>query len=300
MNTHIECIPCFVRQALQAAQHSGSDAATQERVLRRVIRALDELSWEGSPMSAAHRVHGLVREETGIDDPYRQVKDLDTREALAWYRALTDRHDEVKPSMETAIRLAVAGNIIDYGANANVAVGDAINNLLHHTFAVSDIEEFLAELDRARTIAYLADNAGEIVLDRLLLETIQASGQPKECLVVVRKEPFINDALRHDAELAGLDCLPRTDITSMNPTVPSENADPADQALWRRIRECDVIISKGQGNYEVFSEEPGLFFLLVAKCPIVANDLQARTGSPLAVGDLVLWKSRPQDRVNLA
>jgi uncharacterized protein with ATP-grasp and redox domains len=157
---------------------------------------------------------------------------------------------------------------------------------------MSDEEGFLRELRHAQTLAYLADNAGEVVFDRLLLEAINRVYGPKQCLFVTRKEPFINDALVHDAEAVGITEVPGVQIAAMHPVTPTAMTDPEDRRLWQRIRGCDVIISKGQGNYEGLSGEPGITFLLVVKCPVVARDLMRRTGTRVVTGDVVLWKSR--------
>jgi uncharacterized protein with ATP-grasp and redox domains len=292
MQMYLECVPCFARQALQAAEFSGAGPATRERVLRKGLRALEGMAWNKSPMEMARTVHALVRRETGVDDPYRAVKEESNRLALEWYGAVAGGDGDGKPSMETAIRLAIAGNVLDYGANATVDLAGSINELLARPLALSDETQFLRELESARTIAYLADNAGEVVFDRLLLETIRRLYGPKECLFVTRKGPFINDALIEDAAAAGVTELPDTEVVAMRAVAPAAMTDPEDTELWRRIRLCDVVISKGQGNYEGFSREPGIYFLLVVKCPVVGRDLGAQAGQRMHVGDVVLWKNR--------
>jgi uncharacterized protein with ATP-grasp and redox domains len=291
MRVYLECVPCFVRQALQAAEFCGADPATRERVLRKTLRALDEIRWDGSPMGMARVVHGLVRRETGVDDPYRTVKERSNGQALNWYENLTDVERDAQPSMETAIRLAIAGNMVDYGANATVDLDAAVNELRAKPLALSNEDLLLNDLMGAQTMAYLADNAGEIVFDRLLLETINRTYGRKECLFVTRKEPFINDVLWGDADAVGLTRVPGIEMAALHPLAPVAMTDPEDCELWNRIRSCDVIISKGQGNYEGFSGEAGIYFLLVIKCPVVARDLKERTGKRMTIGDAVLWKS---------
>ncbi len=292
MKTYFECIPCLTRQALQAAQFSGAGPAAEEQVLRKTLRALDGIPWDGSPLELAKTVHGLVRRETGINDPYQCVKAESNRQAMTCYRSLAGEDGDSECSIETAIRLAIAGNVIDYGANATVDLTGSINELLAKPFAISDEEAFLEDLLHAKTIAYLADNAGEIVFDRLLLETIHRVFGPKHVLFVTRKEPFINDALAGDAEAVGLTTVPGVELAAMNPVAPVAMTDPKDCVLWSRIRACDVIISKGQGNYEGYSGEPDIYFLLVVKCPVIARDLESRTGTRAHVGDVILWKSQ--------
>ena len=288
---YLECVPCFTRQALQATQFCGGDHAVQERVLRQTLRILDGLEWNGTPVDMAKAVHGLVRRETGNRDPYLRIKEESTRQALEWYTSLAGGNGEPDILPGTAIRLAVAGNIIDYGANASVDVSGTLEKLLARPFAVSSEEAFLEDLAGADTIAYLADNAGEIVFDRLLLETVQRTYGPKRTLFVTRREPFINDALASDAEAAGVTGLPGVEVAGMHLGSPGAMTDPDDLKLWERIRSCDVIISKGQANYEGFSREPGIYFLLVVKCTVIARDLKERTGTDMHINDVILWRS---------
>ena len=292
MKTYCDCIPCFVRQALQAARFAGADAATEERVLRAALRALEQMDWNGSPMVMARVVHGIVRRETGREDPYREQKQRDNRCALDWYAALAKTALDGHPPVETALRLAIAGNMIDYGANASVDVASDLDRILAAPLAVSDEADLLRALGGARTLAYLADNAGEIVFDRLLLEAVHREYGAKACLFVTRREAFLNDALFADVEAAGLTRLPGLEAASLPPLPPTALVEPADIALWQRIRAADVIISKGQGNYERFSGEDRIYFLLVVKCPVIARDLAGQTGVPVGMGSPVLWRSR--------
>lgn len=291
MKMYLECVPCFTRQALQATQFCGMGYDIQERVLRHTLRVLNEMAWDGTPVDMAKAVHDMVRQETGSGDPYLQIKEESTRQALDWYAALAGGNGAPDTSIGTATRLAVAGNIIDYGANASVDFAGTIQKLLAKPFAESREDTFLEDLAGAKTIAYLADNAGEIVFDRLLLETIRREYGPKQTLFVTRREPFINDALAADADAAGLTGIPGLEVAALHLGSPERMTDPEDRTLWERIRACDVIISKGQANYEGFSREPGIYFLLVVKCPVIARDLKARTGTDIHISDVVLWRS---------
>jgi len=120
---------------------------------------------------------------------------------------------------------------------------------------------------------YIADNAGETVFDRLLIEEI---GQP--VVYAVREKPIINDATREDAVLSGLDKVSK--VMSSGCDSPGNILKFCSAEFLRVYRSADLIISKGQGNYEALSDEKRpVFFLLKAKCPVVARDLGLEEGS---------------------
>ncbi|MBN2307525.1 MAG: DUF89 family protein [Candidatus Hydrogenedentes bacterium] len=282
MKTFFDCIPCFVRQALDAARRATDDEAIHEEVLRATLRACAEMDMCTSPPAMGYTIHRFVRDRVGGGDPYRAMKDESNRLALGLYPGLKARVDESPNPLETAVRLAIAGNIIDVAVKADVAevnVDEAIDHALSCPFD-ADIGEFAAAVSQAGSILYLADNAGEIVFDRLLIERL-----PLERVTLgVRGAPVINDATRADAEAAGLTGL--VDIIDSGIDVPGTVLDLCSDAFRRRFYDAGLIIAKGQGNYETLSEaNQDIFFALKAKCPVIARDIGC------AVGDLVLRRS---------
>ena len=120
----------------------------------------------------------------------------------------------------------------------------------------------------------LADNAGEIVFDRLLIEQLPID----RVTVAVRGYPVINDATLDDAETAGLTDI--VDVISNGSDAPGTLLDDCSEAFRSRFEEADLIIAKGQGNYETLAQSPRpIFFLLRVKCPVVARDLDYPVGS---------------------
>jgi uncharacterized protein with ATP-grasp and redox domains len=172
MKTFFDCIPCFVRQALDSVRLVTNDEEVHERLLREVLRAAGGMDLRQSPPAMGQRIHRLIRSLTGQDDPYREMKNRSTRLVLESYPKLHARVVASARPLETALRLAIAGNVMDMGVNAHFdeshlheAIEDALSAPLD-----GDVRVFAEALSSARTLLYLADNAGEIVFDRLLLE----------------------------------------------------------------------------------------------------------------------------------
>jgi uncharacterized protein with ATP-grasp and redox domains len=282
VKAHLDCVPCFLRQSLQAARFSGLDGEGQERTLRRVLEALQRIEWDSSPAETARRIHRIVREECGVEDPYREAKRRSNDVVLALLPMLRQMVLDSGDPVETALRLAIAGNIIDFAARPDHDLDTSLSDVLEMEPAIDDSAELLETLARARSVLYLTDNAGEIALDCLFLQTALESHPVERVLVAVKGGPFINDATLEDARYVGLDDLPGTAFVEMAVDDSGPGVAPGSEELAQLVRDHDLVLAKGQANYEAHSETGGIYFLLLVKCPVVAGDL----GVP--VGEMVI------------
>lgn len=279
MKTYFDCLPCMIRQALDSARLASEDEAVHERILREALVAASELDLRQPPPAMAQRVHRRIRQLTGKDDPYREAKERQNRMALEFYERFSQEVARAGNKLEMAVRLAIAGNVIDLGVKSNLheaQIHEAIETCLTEPLD-GDIQQFAAAIAGAARILYLTDNAGEIVLDRLLIEQL-----PREKVTVaVRGTPVINDATRTDAGAAGITGL--VPVIDNGSDAPGTILDDCSGVFRRHFAEADLIIAKGQGNYETLREvSRPLYFLLRVKCPVLARDL----GCPL--GRMVL------------
>jgi uncharacterized protein with ATP-grasp and redox domains len=287
MRTSLDCIPCLIRQALEATRLVSDDPVVQARVMRDVLAALaDEPSSDRSPPEIAQRLHRHVRRLTDVDDPYAALKKASNDAALAALPRLRSLVTAAPDPFATAVRLTIAANTLDAGMNASdlpgaeadaarVADVDALVAKLRRSLEQplhGDLEAFRLALAEARRIVYLTDNCGEIVVDRLLIEQL-----PRERLTIaVRGAPVLNDATRADAHVAGLDDL--ASVIDNGSNAPGTLPDDCSESFRRALRGADVVIAKGQGNYESLSDAPGrFFFLFKVKCAVIAR----HSGLPL-------------------
>lgn len=273
MRANLECIPCLLKQSLNASRMATDDLAVQERVMRTVMKELLDVPFDQSPPFISHIVYSMVREITGCDDPYEDIKMKYNNAAMEMYSCLKEIVDKSEDRLFTAVKLAIAGNIIDLGTNMEFSIRKTIKDTLDRGFAINDYFQFLESLENSKNILYLADNAGEVVFDRVLLEEII---EDADIVYAVKKMPIINDATMDDAVFCGIGSLAEIVTTSDTPGTILDRCDPEFVDIYRS---SDMIISKGQGNYESMSEERGnIFFLLLAKCPVVASDLGVEIG----------------------
>ena len=289
MKTYLDCIPCFFKQALEAARISGMDTKTQRDILNAVAKVLPEFPLEASPPEMGRVIHCLVKSYSDQPDPYRKIKDESNRFVLRNYDRLIHRLDCSQDRLLTAVELSIAGNILDYGVKNRLDVDAELEKILtgeqraiqSQNGRFFQYEDFREALKKAKRILYLADNTGETVFDRVLLEEIKMMDSGKEMIYAVKEKPIINDALVKDAIDSGIDDVAR--IMSSGSDAPGTIPTLCSDSFLKIYHETDMVISKGQGNYEGLSaEKRSIFFLLLAKCPVIARDIGCR------VGDLIL------------
>jgi len=286
MKVYLDCFPCFLRQALEAARMAGEDEGVHRETIHAVMKRLTDLSTNVTPPQVGQVVHRTIRELTRNPDPYRELKRQYNAIALDMFPDLSTIVQQASDRLLTASKIAIAGNIIDFAA---LSEGFDLDGILMETlYSDLDVDGYVAFRDAvlgANRIVYLGDNAGEVVFDRILVEEIRRISQA-EITFVVRGEPVINDATLEDARFAGLDQL--VEVISNGSDAPATVLSECNSEMVDAYRSADVVIAKGQGNYESLSEEAGrLFFLLRAKCPVIAQDLGVR------VGDTILRRHEP-------
>ncbi|MDM8537467.1 ARMT1-like domain-containing protein, partial [Desulfobacterales bacterium HSG17] len=273
--TSLDCLPCFIRQTLDAVRFATSDTATHEVVLRKVLALVAKMDLKMSPPQMGQIIHRMIRKISGNNDPYKVVKDRYNAYALGLYPSLKERIGSTSNKIEIAVRLAIAGNIIDFGIYGDVdqaMINNAIESSLSDQLS-GDISLLLTALSTAKNILYLGDNAGEIVFDRLLIELLQ----PQKITFAVRGNPVLNDATMDDAIETGM-----TDIVTVidnGSDAPGTLLAECPRSFQQIFQEADLIISKGQGNFETLSgARKNIFFLLKAKCPIIAEKIGCKLG----------------------
>jgi damage-control phosphatase, subfamily I len=275
VRTYVDCIPCIVRQTLDAARLATDDETVHERLLREVLVATSEMDLSQSPPVMAQRIHRRIRELTGQEDPYRAAKERQNLVALELVERFSPQIASATNGMELAVRLAIAGNVIDLGVKSHLddsQICAAIDACLTDPLD-GDLEQFAWAVAGATRILYLADNAGEIVLDRLLIERLPRG----KVTVAVKGAPVINDATWADAELAGLTRL--VPVIDNGSDAPGTILEDCSGVFRRHFAEADLIIAKGQGNYETLQDVAApLVFLLRVKCPVLARDLNCPLG----------------------
>ena len=273
MKLKVDCIPCVQRQIIKACRFSNLSEENIEKVLREVMLSLLNINWHKTPPEIAHVAHSVVRRYVG-GDPYAQIKRESNDLAMKIYLQVREIVESSDDPLRTAIRVAIAGNIMDFGAMIEFDLEKTIDDVLHREFAYDDYLLLLDNLRKSKNVLYFFDNAGEIVFDKLLIEKIIEMFDVK-ITGVIKAGPIINDATYGDLRYVGLDKLV-SNIKYLSNGEKGYERNSMEVGNW--IRNHDVVISKGQGNYEGLSDWHNIFYLLMVKCPVIAGDLNARVG----------------------
>ena len=281
MKTHFDCIPCAIRQVLDSIRMVTDDEAVHEKVLREALGLWHDMDMHESPPAVARKVHRMLRQMTGVADPYLEVKQRYNRLAMDIADDLEETVAGSADRIETAVRLAIAGNIIDFGVNSTVdesVVEGAIARSLTDPLDLDVLTEFKVAMAEATDILYLGDNAGEIVFDRLLIEQMPR----RKVTFVVRGGPILNDVLMADAEMVGMTDL--VEVIDNGADAPGTILEICSKAFRKRFEKADLIVSKGQGNFETLNDcQRDIFFLLRPKCMVLARHLDCELGRQVLI-----------------
>jgi uncharacterized protein with ATP-grasp and redox domains len=266
-----------LRQALTAARFSGADEPQQYAILQQTLQLLQDVPARANPPEIGSRVHHIVQSQLGVADPYAAVKQASTRQALELYPRLKAMVRESADPLGLAIRLSIAGNILDFAVSDQIAdLWSTVERVVHQAYAIDDSPALKARLSRVEYLLYLADNAGETVFDRVLIETL---GVP--VIYAVKGGPVLNDVTLPGALEAGLDGCAR--LIDNGARAAGTVLSLCSAEFRRQFVEAPLVIAKGQANYETLSEAgEKVFCLLQAKCPVIAADLGVPLGSIVA------------------
>ena len=267
MKTYLDCLPCMMTQALRTGRIATDNEEIIKKILDEVGSSIKNVPMHNTPAQTGAIVYHIVKEITGVVDPYKQIKAESIAEALELYPKLEAYISNADDKLLTAIRIAIAGNVVDFGINKKYDLEPELHKIMDQEFGIFDYSKFKEELSRAKSVLYIGDNAGESVFDKILIEQLSVP-----VTYVVRGIPIINDVTVEDAIDSGIDDV--AEIISSGTTAPGTIMELCTNNFVEKFENADMIISKGQGNYEGLSNvNRQVFFLLKAKCHIIAKHL---------------------------
>ncbi|MFA4989384.1 MAG: ARMT1-like domain-containing protein [Candidatus Omnitrophota bacterium] len=295
MKTYLDCIPCFFRQALEGARIIKASPGQQKWIIDGFARKIPKISLKSSPPEIARLGYALLKKISPQGDPYKEIKQKSNRIALRLLGKLENKVDHSRDRLLTALELAIAGNIIDFGVKNDLDVKAELKKILAEEGRAIrkktkfHYSEFRRTLKGAKNILYLADNAGEVVFDRVLVEEIKKEYPDKDIYYAVKAKPVINDALFEDAKACGINKTAR--LISNGTDAPGTLLTLCSKEFKLLYNSADMIISKGQGNFESLSQEKRpIFFLFMVKCPVVARETKCK------IGNIVLFYNLKKSR----
>ncbi len=291
MKTYLECIPCIIKFSLAAIRLVTADSAVQEKIIRKVLATLSQADYHLSPPELTQTVFDQIQLHFGDVDPYHDAKQRFNRHCLKLLPELRARVRQSADPFEAALRMSIAGNIIDMASNAAIHEDD-----VHHTiteclqatlYEDKDIVQLRKEIKPAKSILILGDNAGEIVFDQLLIGQMPA----EKVTYAVKGAPILNDATMEDALETGL--TEQVKVIDNGSGMPGTLLKTCSDEFKTAFQQASVVIAKGQANYETLSStDRDIYFILKIKCPVIARDIGYRHGDCLVLKNAHIQSKR--------
>jgi len=272
-----ECIHCLARQAVEIAEKATDNIPMQEEIIKRSLKELGEMDFNETAPEIAYRMHQHAKIITGINDPYVKLKEQYNEIAQEIYDRIVEEKwlDKAEDRFDMACRLAIAGNIIDFSVGLKLEPSDIIKSVedsIRHDIYGDGSQALRRAVEKAENIMYIADNSGEIIFDKFLLQNLPL----EKVTFAVKGGPIVNDATMHDAISTGVADMVRVIDTghASQGTILKNCSD----AFRSEFNKADLVISKGQANYETLSDikDKKIFYLLRAKCSSVASAIGCR------------------------
>lgn len=276
MKVKLDCLPCLLRQSLESAQMVSDDQKIIGKVLKKYSNMLPNLMKSGrtSPEIAAE-MQAYVKEISGNEDPYIEIKKKNLDSAYKLLPLVREEIAEAEDPLLASFLMSAMGNSIDAGVSLNVNIKEDIERALKNSFTHNDYPKFSKELKEAKQLLFIADNKGEAVFDKLLLEKLKE--YDLEIIYAVRELPILNDITIEGAKEIGIDQYAK--IINSGSRAPGMLMASATAEFLDYYQKADLVISKGQGNLEgLYNNESDIYFLLKAKCKLIADILNVNIG----------------------
>lgn len=279
MRTYPECVPCILGASLRAGRLAGAEEGKLWQALQEAATMCAQARAEDPPLALGAAVATALCRTLGEGDPFEPAKRKGNTELLALYPDLKARVRAAPDPLWEGLHLAAAANALDLGVQGDTNFLSLLRRALTAPFTRWDFQGFATAFAQSRSVLYLADNAGEIVVDRILMEEFLERG--KRVTLAVRGGPILNDVTLSDLAEVGLP--PEVEVITTGAHVPGVFLPLCSPEFRTRLSQAELVVSKGMGNFEGLSQERGpIFFLLQAKCAPVAQEVGVK------VGELVL------------
>ena len=283
-----ECIPCIIKQAYNAGKlFTNGNKELQLKIVKEACNAVLSVNENFTAPMFSSTIQALVEKNIGVLNPYQKLKEENLKKAKRFIKYLEIMVENSDDKIEMAIRAAILGNTIDLGANPNFDIEFEVNRITANDINHHNLKTFSKDLSKSSLILYIGDNFEEALFDKILIKQLL----PKKIVFAVRSKPILNDITLADAKILGLDKI--CDVIESGSTIAGTNLNECSLEFLDLFNKADLVISKGQGNFEtLLNEVRPIYFLFKVKCESIAN----RCG--LTVGASALYINRKKKGKN--
>lgn len=273
MRIHDKCLPCVVNQVIKVANITCVD--NKEVLLREVFNYLSKMDFEVTTPEIIGEIFEMIKNYTNNQDPYKETRNYYNTLFLKYLPEFEGKIEQAENSFQLAMKYAIVGNIIDFNPIHNTLLEDILDcfeKMEEFELTIDDSNTLVEDILNAKTLLYLGDNCGEICMDKIFLKKIKELNPNVKLLFGVRGKSVVNDSIAEDAFAVGIDEYAEViDNGDGSLGTVLNRTSPEFKEVYRK---ADVVIAKGQGNYECLSEEnKNIYFLLMTKCDVIASDI---------------------------
>lgn len=269
MKIHEQCLACLVNQSVKTANLVGIE--DKEELYRKIFSYMSTMDFSKTNPEIVGENYRLIKQYSGYDDPYKETKQY-------YNHMFLDKagvYEEKIYSIEDAVKCAIAANIIDFNpvyANVEEDIKTYFSSVEQLELTINNVDKLMDDVQRADTILYLGDNCGEICFDKMLIKKLKEYNPQCKMYFGVRGEAVVNDNTEEDAYFVGMDEV--ATVISNGDYALGTIIERTSAEFQKVYKEADVVIAKGQANYESLSEEQkNIYFLLMTKCKVIAEDI---------------------------
>ena len=268
-----DCIPCILKMTISSIRKLSLDENTVRELYSEILEnsALRGQVWDITSPDVIEDVWRKIVKRMGMSDPFSLEKSNQNKKVMALYPVLQKIVNGDSDPLYAATKLAILGNSLDFMVADNaLTVENSIKDRINAPLSNESYSKFKQQLQASNRLIYFGDNAGEIVFDKLFIETIKKSYQ-LEIIFVVRSVPTLNDATLAEARSVGMDKVVKVIENGIDGPLPGTVLSRCSNEVNDFLRRSDLIISKGGGNFDTLDEErkhlkKKISFLLLSKC----------------------------------
>ena len=274
MNLNLDCILCNIQQVLTVTDLLKVDVDKKEIIMRKVLEYLQSTDYKKSNPEVIQGTWDIITNHVEDKNPYQKIKFYYNTELSKLEGKIRALIEQSQDKFDTALKIAITANLIDFAANHSIDEGMLLNKIINanvQRLEIDDSKELYKKLEAAGSLLYLGDNCGEIVVDKIFIEYIKERFPAIKIYFGVRGKPIVNDVTIEDASMVQMQEV--AEIISNGDGSLGTVIHRTSPAFRDVFYQADVIIAKGQGNFESLSEidRGNIFFMFMAKCQAVAS-----------------------------
>ena len=282
MSIQPACIPCIVKQSYTLSRLLGvEDKNIQSQIIYDTINSLLNNKKVSTAPHFSIELQSILNKNLNGHSSFKEIKEKNKSNAEKYLKYLETMIETADDKLEMAVRISITGNTIDLGANPNYNLEKEINIITSSKINLDSLDKFKEDYKKAKLILFIADNYEEALFDKFLIEQLK----PKEVVFAVRSNEILNDITLEDAKRLGIDKLCK--VIESGSRIAGTDLDECTAEFLDLYKSADMVIAKGQGNFEtLLSANRSIYFLFKIKCLVISEIC----GYPVGTGLLYLNK----------